>query len=116
MSTPQRYRRVVSQVFRRDYLNPSVLNVPPVQSGNNVSDKQGNKTRRKWYPSVKAFDWPANLLGGDKGRAKKKMPMMRMWTQLARIKDYEKAGGVEGILVRFSIKNPSLSRICVKII
>ncbi|CAD6577848.1 MAG: hypothetical protein TREMPRED_002049 [Tremellales sp. Tagirdzhanova-0007] len=103
MSTPERYLGLASQVLKAGFCNPSVLRVPPAQSGNNVSEKQGNKTKRKWYPSVKPFDWPATMLGGDKGRAnERKMPMMRMWTQLARIKDYEKAGGVEGLLISTS--------------
>lgn len=48
---------------------------------------------------MKAFSWPVTLLGGEEGRrSKKRMAMMRMMTQVGRLEDYERAGGVEGVL------------------
>jgi len=97
MSTSQLFSKLARQALWSDK-NPSVLPIPAIQSGNNVSFSE-NKTKRKWQPNVKAHDWPVTILGGEEGRRSKKMPVIRMKTQIGKLREYERAGGVEGILV-----------------
>jgi len=97
MSTSQLFSKLARQALWSDK-NPSVLPIPAIQSGNNVSFSE-NTTKRKWQPNVKAHDWPVTILGGEEGRRSKKMPVIRMKTQIGKLREYERAGGVEGILV-----------------
>ena len=98
MSTHQRFEALSSHVTKT-FCNPSILPIPRYQSGNNVSFSE-NKTKRRWYPNVNRFRWPVVLLGGLQGRNHEKpMRLMRMTTQVGKLKEYERAGGVEGMLV-----------------
>lgn len=103
--------------------NPAILPIPLVTTGNNVP-KSLHKTRRTWRPNVRRMDLPAPLLtqalshassaastmaessamgaaaAAAAGVAQGPPPVLRgVKMQMRKIRDLEKAGGVEGLLV-----------------
>lgn len=76
---------------------PPILPIPAKSTGNNVP-KSLHKTRRVWKANVSRFDLPldAELLGRETPRGMLKGVKMTM----KGLKEVEKAGGVEGLLVR----------------
>lgn len=91
--------------------NPAILPIPARSTGNNVP-KSLHKTRRTWRPNVTRSDWAIDVLrsegagvaessakgshraGDGRGGVIRGVKM-----QMRRVRDVEKAGGVEGLLV-----------------
>ena len=106
MSTAERFE-ALARAVRRSPLNQSILTVPAVKSGSSISEHD-QKTKRKFRPNVGPFSWPVTLLSEDYkgGTPDGKMTTIRMRTQLGKVKDYERAGGVEGVLVSLLFLHP----------
>jgi large subunit ribosomal protein L28 len=99
--------------------NPAILPIPSRTTGNNVP-KSLHKTRRTWQPNVGRFDLPISALASGStlrspimttttGRMVAKSPEIRgVKMQSRRIKDVEKAGGIEGVLVSSTLRGYSV--------
>lgn len=96
--------------------NPAILPISPRTFGNNVP-KSLHKTRRSWWPNVTRANLTVNILDGlpivmsVKGKEKEVVgsaSSVGAQAQAIRgvkiavrdLKDVDKAGGVEGLLVR----------------
>ncbi|KAK8854835.1 hypothetical protein IAR55_003574 [Kwoniella newhampshirensis] len=83
--------------------NPSILPISPTRSGNN-KPKSLQKTKRTFKPNLTRVDWPVTLLGGlvplEREASGSALPKLRgVKMQMRRIRDVEKAGGIEGLLL-----------------
>ncbi|GFZ49464.1 hypothetical protein JCM24511_07584 [Saitozyma sp. JCM 24511] len=91
--------------------NPAILPIPARSTGNNVP-KSLHKTRRTWRPNVTRSDWAIDVLRSEgagfaessaKGSHRAgdgRGGMIRgVKMQMRRVRDVEKAGGVEGLLL-----------------
>ncbi|WVO17778.1 hypothetical protein L204_105476 [Cryptococcus depauperatus] len=79
--------------------NPAILPISRTRSGNN-KPKSLQKTKRTFKPNVTRADWPVTVLGGiqtDVQKPLQKLQGVRM--QIKRMRDVEKAGGIEGLLL-----------------
>ncbi|KAK4689498.1 large subunit ribosomal protein L28, partial [Tremellales sp. Uapishka_1] len=90
--------RSIQQILSRA-TNPAILPIPPRTTGNNVP-KSLHKTRRTWLPNTVRYNLPTNVLGDGEGQV-----LSRVKMQSRRIKDVEKAGGVEGLLLSRASKD-----------
>ena len=104
--------------------NPAIIAIAPRTFGNNVP-KSLHKTRRSWWPNVTRANLTVNILDGlplktsIKGK-EKEIVASAVFTQtqaqalrgvkiaVRDLKDVDKAGGVEGLLVSswFSSRTP----------
>ncbi|WVQ81906.1 hypothetical protein IAT38_004033 [Cryptococcus sp. DSM 104549] len=79
---------------------PAIIPIVLPKSGNN-KPKSLQKTKRTFSPNVTKMDWTLNVLGGvvpvDEPGPLPKLRKMKM--QMRRVKDVEKAGGIEGYLL-----------------
>ncbi|WVQ99928.1 hypothetical protein IAU59_007071 [Kwoniella sp. CBS 9459] len=84
--------------------NPSIIPIAPTRSGNN-KPKSLQKTKRTFKPNLTRVDWPVTLLGGPVplvGEAGEEvvLPKLRgVKMQMRAVRDVEKAGGIEGLLL-----------------
>lgn len=97
--------------------NPAILPIAPRTFGNNVP-KSLHKTRRSWWPNVTRANLTVNILDGVPSRApslkgkEKELPtpfssdvvaghraLRGVKIAVRDLKDVDKAGGVEGLLV-----------------
>jgi hypothetical protein len=92
--------------------NPAILPIPARSTGNNVP-KSLHKTRRTWRPNVTRSDWAIDVLHSEGAASAAESSakgshragdglggMIRgVKMQMRRVRDVEKAGGVEGLLV-----------------
>lgn len=95
--------------------NPAIIPIAPRTFGNNVP-KSLHKTRRSWWPNVTRANLTVNILDGlplktsIKGKEKEVLgngTVQQVQAQALRgvkiavrdLKDVDKAGGVEGLLV-----------------
>ncbi|WWD19017.1 hypothetical protein CI109_103474 [Kwoniella shandongensis] len=83
--------------------NPAILPISPTRSGNN-KPKSLQKTKRTFKPNLTRVDWPVTLLGGlvplEREASGSALPKLRgVKMQMRRIRDVEKAGGIEGLLL-----------------
>ncbi|WWC71628.1 uncharacterized protein I206_105586 [Kwoniella pini CBS 10737] len=85
--------------------NPSILPISPTRAGNN-KPKSLQKTKRTFKPNVTRVDWPINLLSETVGTDKDVLPKLRgVKMQMRRVRDVEKAGGSEGLLLSRASKD-----------
>ncbi|WWC90763.1 uncharacterized protein L201_005700 [Kwoniella dendrophila CBS 6074] len=83
--------------------NPAIIPISPTRSGNN-KPKSLQKTKRTFKPNVTRVDWPINLLSestlGNLNNPGTLLPKLRgVKMQMRKIRDVEKAGGIEGLLL-----------------
>ncbi|WVR07468.1 hypothetical protein IAU60_004510 [Kwoniella sp. DSM 27419] len=89
--------------------HPAIIPIAPTRTGNN-KPKSLQKTKRLFKPNLTRVDWPVTLLGGPvpltapalPGEAVKEtvLPKLRgVKMQMRRVRDVEKAGGIEGLLL-----------------
>ncbi|WWC93730.1 hypothetical protein V866_000566 [Kwoniella sp. B9012] len=82
--------------------NPSIIPISPTRSGNN-KPKSLQKTKRTFKPNITRVDWPINLLAETEGASagvNDILPRLRgVKMQIRKIRDVEKAGGLEGLLL-----------------
>lgn len=81
----------------------AILPVPGRTSGNNVPHSM-HKTRRVWHANVKRYSLPVNVLGGAMyetglNKAKRFPEFRRVKMTPSKMKDVQKAGGLEAMLV-----------------
>lgn len=110
--------RLIQKVLQRP-TNPSILPIPSTKTGNNVP-KSLHKTRRTWRANTTRFDLPSPVLFGASNlilaeekeglgvsstslsltNKEGRLPEIKgVKMQTRRIKDVDKAGGLEGMLV-----------------
>ncbi|WVW85674.1 hypothetical protein I302_107712 [Kwoniella bestiolae CBS 10118] len=78
--------------------NPSIIPISPTRAGNN-KPKSLQKTKRTFKPNITRVDWPVNLLS-EESAAEGVLPRLRgVKMQVRRVRDVEKAGGMEGLLL-----------------
>ncbi|WVQ74873.1 hypothetical protein IAR50_004480 [Cryptococcus sp. DSM 104548] len=77
---------------------PAILPLAQTRSGNN-KPKSLQKTKRVFKPNLTRADWPVTVLGGavPHGEVLPKLKGVKM--SVRRIRDVEKAGGIEGLLL-----------------
>ncbi|ODN92719.1 hypothetical protein L198_05513 [Cryptococcus wingfieldii CBS 7118] len=77
---------------------PAILPLAQTRSGNN-KPKSLQKTKRVFKPNLTRADWPVTVLGGPvaHGEVLPKLKAVKM--SVRRIRDVEKAGGIEGLLL-----------------
>ncbi|WRT68349.1 uncharacterized protein IL334_005325 [Kwoniella shivajii] len=78
--------------------NPAIIPIAPTRSGNN-KPKSLQKTKRTFKPNLTRVDWPVTLLGEPVGRGDALPKLRGVKTQMRRVRDVEKAGGIEGLLL-----------------
>ncbi|OCF37859.1 hypothetical protein I317_03480 [Kwoniella heveanensis CBS 569] len=80
--------------------NPSIIPIAPTRSGNN-KPKSLQKTKRTFKPNLTRVDWPVTLLGGPVPLGEEAvLPKLRgVKMQMRAVRDVEKAGGIEGLLL-----------------
>ncbi|WVF72722.1 hypothetical protein IAT40_007540 [Kwoniella sp. CBS 6097] len=86
--------------------NPAIIPIAPTRSGNN-KPKSLQKTKRTFKPNLTRVDWPVTLLGGPVPLASEVgvgeevvLPKLRgVKMQMRAVRDVEKAGGIEGLLL-----------------
>lgn len=80
----------------------SIIPIPITRSGNN-KPKSLQKTKRTFKPNLTHVDWPVTVLGGpvpiDRTKEQSLPKLEGILMQVKKIRDVEKAGGIEGLLV-----------------
>lgn len=82
--------------------NLPIIPIPITRSGNN-KPKSLQKTKRTFQPNLTRVDWPVTVLGGpvpiDRTKEQSLPKLEGILMQVRKIRDVEKAGGIEGLLV-----------------
>lgn len=82
--------------------NLPIIPIPIARSGNN-KPKSLQKTKRTFQPNLTRVDWPVTVLGGpvpiDRTKEQSLPKLEGILMQVRKIRDVEKAGGIEGLLV-----------------
>lgn len=82
--------------------NLPIIPIPITRSGNN-KPKSLQKTKRTFQPNLTRVDWPVTVLGGpvpiDRAKEQSLPKLEGILMQVRKIRDVEKAGGIEGLLV-----------------
>ncbi|KAL0249829.1 hypothetical protein I308_103131 [Cryptococcus tetragattii IND107] len=80
----------------------SIIPIPITRSGNN-KPKSLQKTKRTFKPNLTHVDWPVTVLGGpvtiDRTKEQSLPKLEGILMQVKKIRDVEKAGGIEGLLL-----------------
>ncbi|OXG19928.1 hypothetical protein C349_03713 [Cryptococcus neoformans var. grubii Br795] len=82
--------------------NLPIIPIPIARSGNN-KPKSLQKTKRTFQPNLTRVDWPVTVLGGpvpiDRTKEQSLPKLEGILMQVRKIRDVEKAGGIEGLLL-----------------